>query len=358
MKDRLVRLIWAVVPARVGRYSRTLGAALSDGSYLSAWPPAALAAPALAFVACIVVAATQGDLTFSYSLLALVLFVLIAGGGAGLGCYGLLGYIVADLVAGNPLADSYSPDALTILQNMSASLISYMLLAMLLVLVPITAIGLREEIVRLLRIEAVWLRPALHPLIAVVLVWAWAQATAFLLRPVWSFRGRYPDVVAIETLQFDTWVLLLAAAASVGARAFAESRAITRAPSWIEVPPVDFASPPRLRSLVMRVALRAVLLVVLLAGLVGSVVEAALLFVVLTIPLTLQARVARVRIVDYFATRIPVVIRIVAAVAVAYVIGRIIVEPRADSTASFMPMLVSVALSLFAIAVLLPERDT
>jgi hypothetical protein len=357
MSSRLVRMVWHDLPAVVGRGSRTVGVAFADGQYLAAWPGPALAAPIVALVAGAGIAAVQDEVTFTYSLLALSVFAILAGLGAGLGCFALLGYIVVDLVTGNPLERYFRPDALTVLQAMSAAAISYLLLATLLVLVPLVALGLREEIVRLLRTDSAPVRYVVHTLLAGALIWCWAQATAFLIRPVWSFHDRSPDVDAISTLQQDTWVFVLAGMVAVAARSVAEGYAIPRAPSWIEVPPVDLSRPGPRPPVWVAVPLRALLLVVLMAGLLASLVQAALLFVVLLIPLAIQALSARLAPVEWLAARVPVVLRVAVAAVAAYLIATVVVEPQVRSTASFFPMLASVTLSLMVAAVLLPHRE-
>jgi hypothetical protein len=357
MTGRLVRFVWHDLPAFVGRVSRTLGVALTDGQYLAAWPGAALAAPVVALLAGAGIAAAQQEVTFTYSLVGLAIFAVLAGAGAGLGWYAFVGYVVVDLASGNPLELYFRPDALTVLQSLGAALISYLLLAALLVLVPLTALGLREEVTRLLRIDSAPVRHIVHTLLGGVLVWSWAQATAFLIRPVWSFHDRSPDVDAISTLQQDTWVLVLAGMIAFAGRGVAEESSITRLPSWIEVPPVDLSRRGLRPPVWVAVPLRAALLVVLMAGLLASFPQAVLLFVVLLVPLTVQALSGRLAAVEWVANRVPVVLRVAVAALAAYLIATVVVEPQVRATSSFFPMLLSVTLSLVVAAVLLPHRE-
>jgi hypothetical protein len=94
-----------------------------------------------------------------------------------------------------------------------------------------------------------------------------------------------------------------------------------------------------------------------MAGLLASLVQAALLFVVLLIPLAIQALSARLAPVEWLAARVPVVLRVAVAAVAAYLIATVVVEPQVRSTASFFPMLASVTLSLMVAAVLLPHRE-
>lgn len=357
MTGRLVRLVWNDLPAFVGRVSRTLGIALMDGQYLTAWPGAALAAPVVALLAGGAIAAVQQEVTFTYSLVGLTIFTLLAGAGAGLGWYALVGYAVVDLASGNALGPYFQPDALTVLRSLGAALISYLLLAALLVLIPLTVLGLREEVTRLLRVDSTPVRYIVHTLLGGLLVWSWAHATAFLIRPEWSFHNRSPDVDAISTLQQDTWVLVVAGLLAFAGRSVAEEYSITRLPSWIEVPPVD----PSRRGLTppvwVSVPLRAALLVALMAGLLASILQAVLLFLVLLIPLTVQAMSGRVAAVEWVTSRIPVVLRVAVVALAAYLIATVVVEPQVRATSSFFPMLLSVTLSLVVAAVLLPHRE-
>jgi hypothetical protein len=359
MIDRLVRVTWADAPRRAGRVSRTLGFALADGGYLAPWPLAALLAPVIALVLGAAAALTQGGITFAYSLPALVVFAFLSGIGAGPGIWALLGYVVTDLATGNAFdgfGGSGGSTVLTVVQSFAAALISYAVLATLLVFVPLTAVGLREEVVRHLRLSRQWARPAVHALLAAVLVWAWAQAAAFLLRPVWTFRGAYPDVPPIQNLQFDTWVLVLVAAVAASGRSLVEGRAVQRLPLWLQEPVVDLAAArPRL-PLQVAVPLRAFALMLLMSGLVASLLEAFVLFVALLVPLTAQALLGRERPVVAMVLRVPLVFRLAAVVVAAYIIANAVVEPRLFQS-SFAPMLVAVVLSLLVAAVLLPQQE-
>lgn len=355
--DRVARFVWADVPGRIGRSSRTLGVALADGAYLAAWPTVGALVPVTGFTLGALVAVTQGGVTIAYSLLGLIILTAVAGLAGGAGTWLLFGYVVLDIISGNALADASRPSALTVVRAIGAAMISYGVVAILAVLLPVTVLAFREELVRLLRVEVVWLRPTVHAVLAGALVWAWAQAAAFLLRPAWTFQGRTPDVAPISNLQADTWILVLVGTAAATSRALLETRALPRLPRWAQEPAVDLSMPPRRLPHRVAVPLRAAVLVVLLSGLVASALQAFGLFIVLLVPLAAQAVGGRVRPIAALAAKVPLVVRVAVVVAAAYMVGKVVVEPQVHATSSFVPMLVAVTLSLCVAAVLLPQQE-
>lgn len=338
--------IWARIPAVLGRFSPTASHLLSDGRYLSAWSPAAIVTPLVALAAGIAAALLQSRVSFTSSLLAITAFAMVSGLGAGVGAYSLLGYVVADLARFLAGASPYGSDIIG-----RPSL--YFVLASLVLLVPVSATVLREELLYVIRVASRWPRMVLHGLLSGVLVFAWAQAAAFLVRPVWSFSGRSPDVASIAPLQHEWGWYVVAGAGVAFARAYLETVVADRKPSIGEAVPV-IASPghaPTWRSAL----LGSLAFCLALAGLFDSWLDAVVVFLALAGVLFLKERAARTRPIAWLAAKVPLVVRLAITLVCAYVMAIFLVEPAAAHSSSFRPMVASIIGSLLVAAVLLPR---
>jgi hypothetical protein len=186
------------------------------------------------------------------------------------------------------------------------------------------------------------------------LAFLWAQAAAFLVRPVWSFSGNTPDTASIQPLQSGALPLVIATLVGVAARAW-----LTLAASDRTVPAdehvVRFAAPRALPWPVVA-ALQALFFTILLSGLIGSVIEAALIWLVLAAIAALRIRIVPnltqyVRLIG----RIPLLVRLAVCCGLAYLMAFLLVAPAIGrGTASFLPMVGAVLPPLILAALLLP----
>jgi hypothetical protein len=229
----------------------------------------------------------------------------------------------------------------------------YFVLASLVLLVPVSATVLREELLYIIRVASRWPRAVLHALLSGVLIFAWAQAAAFLVRPVWSFSGRSPDVQSIAPLQQQWGWYVVVGAGVAFARAYLEAVAADRKPYIGEVLPVpaNTGRVPTWRSAL----LGSLAFCFALAGLFDSWLDAVVVFLALAGALFLKERAARARPIAWLAAKVPLVVRLVITLVCAYVMAVFLVEPAATHTSSFRPMVASIIGSLVVAAVLLPR---
>jgi hypothetical protein len=148
--------------------------------------------------------------------------------------WALASFAVGDLLLArraefSRLALSFSADGL---RAAAALVLSYVLLAGLLVLIPVVSNAVRLACAAALARRAP-MAPTLQARVsgaALVLTegalaFLWTQSTPFLIRPVWSFFARSPDVPAIEPLQQRGWIVAFAVMLAAVGRLVLEGRA-------------------------------------------------------------------------------------------------------------------------------------
>jgi hypothetical protein len=349
--------LWRRLPEAVARVSGTLRVLLRDGDYLLSWPVAATLAPPVALALGLLLGAVHPGPVYASSLAVVLAFAAIGGLGAALGCLSLLGYAVGDLAlhqhaGGGSVAD-------TLLRTDAAALVTYLVLAGLVVAAPLVATAARQRLQRLMRAGTARLVVgfALAAVVQGALAYFWGQAAAFLIRPLWSFWNAGPDAGAVGTLRGDGgWIALVTVVAVAGRAALV---------LLARRHPVLPASPPRVRFRLPRrwpwpvaVALRAAVFTLLLSGLIGTPLGAALVFALLVGVDLLRCRVvpalaAYVRLVE----RVPLVLRVAVCSLVGYLMAVAVAQPAAArGTTSFLPLVLSVLPALLVATFLCPAR--
>jgi hypothetical protein len=212
------KFFWNTLPKVTGRFT-ILSSALSDGRYLLGWPKLAMYAPPLALlVGCMVGwSRSYSEETYTFSLFWTGLMLAISCFSAALGLWITVGYAGADfLLHGLQYVQGF--DALLRAGSLG---VSYVLLGMLLVLVPLVSEGLYKDTLRpiegFLRRRSFGVSALLaiklivYPVIQAALVYAWTQNVPTLIRPIYTWRGMQPPVPAVSPLQNTGWVLVLLA---------------------------------------------------------------------------------------------------------------------------------------------------
>jgi len=357
---RVAGLLWVRLPRTVLRFSRLGGVALADGGYLRAWPPAAAGAPIAAALLGLALGMGHPGELYSYSLVVVGALGVVAALGASLGCWSLLGFVVGDLLLSrrdefSRLALSFSLDGL---RAIAALLLSYVLLAGLLVLAPVVASVVRIVVRdwlegRGLGVSAVGAIPVLTQM---TLAFLWTQSTPFLIRPVWSYFGSSPEVPAIEPLQQRGWIVALVVGVGVGVRLVLEARAAVHLdPFGASALAGGF---PAARRWWMTVAGRTLFVTFMLSGFMSAWWVAAATAAALAGIFVLQIRVLPsaseyVRVV----TGIPLIVRVAAVAVAAYGTGTFIVQRAVDEgSQSFGWLIIATLAALTVVAFLLPEQ--
>jgi hypothetical protein len=366
---RLGELIWVRLPARLGRRSLSVGVALADGSWLRAWPLAAVLAPVAALAVGVLVGLVRPDPTYTGSVVILSVLAAVAGLGAGPGAWTWVGYVVTDLAVHRPAGGlGRSGDVLEQLWQLYVPrLLTYVLLGLLLTTMPVAATGIRIQVIRVLRLSRgpiVVASAVVQGLALGVGVVLWAQATAFMIRPLWSFVGTTPDIEAIAPLQEHAVLLGLIAGAVAAARTIVAARGTETARAAEAARAHDRGTRPRptfdpdRRPWPWWVAgpVRAALVTLLLAGLVAGTGQAVAVFVALVV-VGVVRDLALPRVAGYVATvnRVPLLVRLAVAAGIAWVAAAAVVQPAVDrGESSFTWMLAAIVVSTLSAGALIP----
>jgi len=358
---RLADLLWVGLPAAAARLSRLLGLILADGSYLRAWPPAAAAAPVAAFVLGAVLGRVHPEETFTGSLWVMGPMVVVAGIGAALGLWTWLGYVLVDFFV-FPHQLGFGDRELLAHAGL---LPTYLLLAMLVVVTPLTARMLAQASTPRTRSLA-----ALRPVAGVVLscglyaalVYVWTQGAPILVRPAYTWAGLMPTNAAIQPVQATGWFLVFLAALAGAGRPLLQLAADRAAPAGAAAavavpPPSPRPAGQAVAASLGGAALQAALTVVLLAGALEGWPDAVVAWVALTAILG-GRRLLSGRLAGYIAlaTRVPVLARVLVAAAVSFLLARAVLDLTFQATSSFRPVVLAAVLSLLVLTALLPDR--
>jgi hypothetical protein len=362
--DRLARQLWQQIPAATARVWPTGAAALSDGAYLRRWPGLALALPAAGLLLGMVLGAAHPGPIYSYSFAVTAAMAAAATMGAGMGLWILFGYVCADLAFSDrsslPGFGTYTAARLT--QALVPLAMSYLVLGLLLVVIPLAANGFAVQATAALRRARAGLAMlascAVYVGVAAALGYAWAQAMPFMIRPLWSFAGQTPDTAAVQPIQGNVSALcaIVAAAAVVRCLLTGFGTGFSAWPS----PARAGTLPTRGRRAVLRtlawVPTLALIVTLLLGGLIGTIWQGAVIFALLCV--VLAARLVIIPLIPRYpeaVSRVPVLVRIGLCALIGYWLGGAIVQPAVDnSETSFTPLLVAILGSLAAAALLLP----
>jgi hypothetical protein len=342
-----------VVPARLA----VLRAAFTDGAYLRAWPAAGVAVPVLALFAGAVCGWrpwTEFPRVDTYTswIAIMVVFAVFGFAGAANGIWCLVGYVLADLLLQDHLATFYRGSYLmNVLTTYLPLVLAYLLLAALLVLIPLLSARMGRQLVARIRPPTV-LTAAASALVAALLVWSWTHTVPTLIRPVYTWPGGQPPTSAIAPLQDYGWLLIATAAVVIALRTFLEDAA---ARQGITPPPTASVQGRRPWPLPVSLLLRTAVTTFVLSGLFTEYWHAAAFAGVFAAALLARAGLGAQAGWVRLMARIPVAIRLAVAVGASYLAGSIVIDSMWRSTQTFLPILLSVGVSLLLVAILVPS---
>jgi hypothetical protein len=356
---RFAEIMWVRIPRAASRRSLSVGVALADGAWLQAWPRAAALSPIGSLSVGASLAFLRPDPTYSRSLIVLVLLTALPGIGGGIGAWEWAGYVIVDFVANHPNANVL-PNHASLAQrfwHLDLPLgLSYAVLGFAMIMLPVAATGIRIQTIRTLHIRGSWATKCgavLQGLLFGIGLALWAQAAAFINRPLWTFLGRSPDNAAIHALQRHAMLL------GIVGGAIAATKTIVASEAWPRVsrPPVQMRDALRADwRWWATVPIRAGFLTLLVSGLIRNTLQGTVTFLVL-----LGVFSVRAALLNHFnayvtaVNKIPLLLRLVAVCLSASFAGNLIVKPalrRGES--SFVSMLVVVAASSLVGALVIP----
>lgn len=352
--------LWVHMPLKVMRWSRTLAAVLVDGAYLRGTPAANLLVPVAAFGVGAGYALTRGVRapTFTVSITAIVVFALISGFGAALGLWLTLGYALADQVSpaheGALRYQSFSDQ----LAMRASWVLSALVLALLVVMIPLAVTATRAVVANLLRSQppvALVASAVAAGLAALVGGFGWIQVSPVLIRPIYTWPdGGSPTVEAVAPMQTSGWKIVLAIVVAAVARTFVERLLSSRlTPLQVEAPVI--APPTTLRSVVTAVG-SAATTTFLFSGVYAGFQYAAIALIGFLIAALLRHVVLpRARGYATLVSKIPLIVRLAVLVGVTYLAGRFFLS-RAQSAhdETFTFILWTTLVASFVAAALLP----
>ncbi|HLL65742.1 MAG TPA: hypothetical protein VK453_08330 [Micromonosporaceae bacterium] len=384
---RISDALWVGLPLRVRRISAGLAVATVDGLYLAARPLIGLLAPIVAFVGGFVVGAFHPgfDIIFTEALWLLMLVAAIGAASGAVGLYLTVGFALGDLTLGDHPSRTYQSYVTSPVEAFAGQygslLLSYLLLAMLAVGVPIAAKSLAAEFMLPTSTPR-----ALRAIVAIVtviattglLVYVWLQSTPLLVRPVFVWTGTQPTVEAMAPAQQSgAWVITFAvlagtarsvvqltSAANMGG-AGADPAAGTRLPGRMDELEARFrtAQPvvPLLSRLPLpaRLVIRAAFLTLILSGLYAAYWHALLTFVVLLAAQFLAAFLGTRAPAGYARrmNRVPRLIRLLLVIVPVYLVGTLVMGYfLRRAPLSFLPFLILTILSAVLMSLLSPAR--
>jgi hypothetical protein len=359
---------WTWLPRSTARLSRGLALTLADGAYLAAWPVVgAFAAPASLMMG-FLCGATSGYARPTYTCsLTMMSAILVPGSlSAALGILVVLGYAVGDTMFGQHLAATAYP----LLDVRVPLLISYVMLAVLVLFIPLRSNSLRRATIVLGKPAShfrVMISALLLAAIQGALVYAWTQSAAILIRPLFTWNKDVPPVQAIVSVQKHGWILALIAAALGFARILATSAAVN-SPRVREItrrllPLLRMQRDTlqaRLPSAVM-IPIGGGFATLMLSGLLRSWTQA-----FSTASVLILLYLFRNAFATHFAgtvraiSRVPILLRVILATIVSYLVALAVIAPgfqRASAIDTFVPLLAAIGLSLLIATFILPAED-
>ena len=371
---RLAKLWSLTIPRKLANRAPTVADSFRDGAWTAAWPPVAAFAPvaglAVGFLASLVLPGLQYSYTESLVLMMLVIAGALLSGPVGVTL--LIGYGAGNLLFG---ASFYSPFSYPnfpprFVFAWGGKLIVLALLAFPAVLLPTLARRIVWPIVgRAAPTNRLAIHAGLYSAVSGFLVFVWAQAMVVLVRPVFvmPYRGGDPTFEAINPVQnLWPWLVVVGAASAAG-RVIVESRVLGRSPRsaaaaeeyrqwWVRAG--RRPSPWQRAPVLVRVLVVTVLGTALLAGIYENWLDPLIAFVGIGV---LESW--RQGMLGGFAgglgraiSRIPVIVRFVGAVVLAYGVAYLPVSAMFKAS-SLRPLLYGALASMAVFYLLLSPPE-
>lgn len=363
METKLINFWWRDLPVAASRVSGFLSVILADGIYLTHWSKVAAYAPVVSLVLGLLIGwfhFAPGQ-TFTFSIGVMALLMTISSFGTGLGSYLLVGYAFGDFFL------FQHPKIGNIFQTFFVVqiplLLSYALLSILLISIPLTSQGLRLQTVpRLKTLGTIGLvtEGLLQAVIQSTLVFVWTQAVPILIRPVYTWQGITPPVEAIQPLQYNGQMLALLAGILGAVRIFLEfksssdSQVKERGEKLREVL-LSRKMPNNSLPPVIGVFIKAICSTAMLSGMLSNWFEAIILGLSITGVMLLRDSTPK-KLMGWanIVCRCPILLRLIAATWLSYFLASMIIELMWGGD-SFISIVISTMVGIMIFALLMPN---
>jgi hypothetical protein len=376
----VARLWWLRLPVAVGRVSVSAAVALIDGFYAVAWPWAAIVASPFALALGVYAGWHTLGYThvFSESMALMMLAAVLGTLGGHFGFLFVAGFAIGDFLLARPEwgcpfgSGSVACGDMVVLNHLLRVriplLISYGLMAWLAFKIPVVTKALLAELPlsgRLGPRSRFIVGIIGHAAMTVLLAYFWTQTVPILIRPVFTWRNwDIPPDAVIPIQVHGSMVVAAALAASIarmllqGAVVFHPERG--RRVDWLRARLSSHTNDRPVLAVLdpwVGTALAATWSTLLLAGTFESWAEAIILGVLVLILQAAHRRLIPVPLGPWprLLDRLPVILRVLAAVIVAHVVSRRVLEAALTSTSnSFRPVVMVVGIGLIVFFLLNP----
>lgn len=331
---------WSVrLPIWLDPWAPRLADAVADGAWSAAWRGAAAYAPLAALAVGFLTPLLWPGMHQIYSESLLFMILVIAGAilSGAVGVMVFVGYVIGVLIWSGTAGYRFGDYPF---HHGGSLLISYLLLAIPAVIIPLLARGMADEASKFfpsgLR-QGLMPSLVLFPVTCALLVFLWAQAMVLLIRPLFTWVGRSPLLQAIAPVQTQWKWLVASAFVAAIVRLVLESRVAPRLPRFNRVEElvaqreagVD-ASGVRWERIPapVKVGLTTAVITLLLAGTYDGWTEALIVaFVVLMAGAFRAGLIGKTpRWIRTIADEVPELLKLVAAVVIGYAITRVAVR--------------------------------
>ncbi|MBW4625526.1 MAG: hypothetical protein KME49_08480 [Brasilonema octagenarum HA4186-MV1] len=368
---------WHHLPISVSRFSPMLAVILTDGFYLTAWRKVSAFGPPLCLLLGFLIGwfhFAPGN-TFTFAIWVMALMLAISSFGAGLGAWLWLGYSLGDFILFPHLQNSDWLNFNVWIYLRIPLILSYILLGILLVSIPLTSKGLRRltlpgleeklpELTLTQRRIMTGIAAVIQAGLMAALVYVWTQAVPTLIRPVYTWQGNQPPVEAIQPLQTSGQILVVVAAILGIIRVVIEYESLNN-PSVKRQPGVLQGVLTKKASLrpfpvLIAVPIKAAFSTFMLSGILTGWQDAIIVGVLLLLAMLLRESVL-IRLDTRWINqicRVPLLLRIVVAFGINYFLAVKIVEVMWNSTSTFLPIVISTILSFVVFALLIPNAGS
>ncbi|MDB9516439.1 hypothetical protein PN466_05625 [Roseofilum reptotaenium CS-1145] len=366
MEEKLRNIWWHRLPLWGSKISIFSSVVLADGIYLNHWKKLAAYAHPISLILGFLIGwlhFTPGN-TFTYSIAIMAILMAISSLGAGLGSCLLFGYAVGDFfLFQHP---TRSDIIQTFLLVKIPLLLSYGLLSILLISIPLAAQGLRLQTVPRLKqfgVLGLGVEAFLQALIQSGLVFVWTQAVPILIRPVYTWQGRTPPIQAIQPLQENGHILALFAAILGAFRIFLEYKSsfdtqITEQAEQLRDDILRLENEHISLPTVIVVLLKAVASTAMLSGMLSNWFEAIVLAASMAGVLLLREKTPKILLKwSNLMNYIPVILRLIGATGLSYWLALIIIDAMWRGN-SFISIIISTLVGIIVFSLLIPNPQS
>ncbi|PSB68580.1 hypothetical protein C7B61_00125 [filamentous cyanobacterium CCP1] len=357
------------VPVNARRFSDLAAACLIDGVYLVRWPWLGAVLPLLV---CLLGFWTgwqhpgfSDSISYTYSLPIMALMLIFGAMGASQGSWLGLGYVFGDfLFFDRPTYDNFLS---TVIRIYGPLILSYVLLAQLIVFTPLVSQSIRQATLpsirigdRKLSLVALPVAAALHAILQGGFTFLWVHTTPTLIRPLYTWPGGQPPVNVIEPLQQHGQVLVILAILLGVGRVLLEdycqrtdqNHLAEQMAAKVAVAPQNPFQFPHVGVAIVRSLFLAFMLSGILTGVLQGVYLALTLFLIFTIRRYLSALFP---LWPRIASKVPILARLLLAGVINFWVANKLVQQYWGTSNTFFPILLSTGVGFIIFSIFFPQ---